>query len=188
MIRIVALSVAVLLGGCASVDAPASQRGSATDGLSPQDVSAGFGVAVVDGCAAAAEAGKTLAELASDRIVPETSGEQLITPKPGSTMWAPIPGKGIVTIEEEAGGAKCNVSAYGPPVESTFNAIVSALGARGYRSEPMPPAGARFYHHDLKLVANGRTVRVALVGNEPGAAGMRSRFSVISAYVSVTTP
>ena len=167
MIRTSAIAAAVLLASCASVDASSYRQSamSAAEGLTPQDVSTGFGIAVVDGCAAAAEAGKTLEQLGSDRIVP---------------------GQGIVAIEQ--GEGKCEVSAYGPPVESTFNAIVAALHARGYTSQPIPSAGFNFFRNDLTMTANGRTVHVMLVGNEPGAAGMRSRFSILSAYVGATTP
>lgn len=188
MIRASAIASALLLASCASVDAPRRTEppyGSASAGLSPQDVSAGFVVAVVEGCAAAAEADKRLEQLGSAKIVRET-GPTMIPLKPGATAWAPVPGQGIVTIEEEADG-KCNVSAYGPPVATTFDAIVSALRARGYAPQPVPEGGPKFYQHSLTLTANGRTVNVTLIGNEPGAAGMRSRFSITSGFVTVKT-
>jgi hypothetical protein len=189
MIRTFAFAGAILLGSCASVDTSSYRQSvtSAAEGLTPQDVSTGFAIAVVDGCAAAAEAGKTLEQLGNSKIVRETTPDPLRRPKPGSTLWAPIPGQGIVSIEQEQGGA-CDVSAYGPRVEPTFNAVVAALQARGYVSQPLPAAAFRSFEHDLKLTANGRTVRVMLIGNEPGAPGKISRFSILSAFVTVTTP
>ena len=185
MIRASAIASVLLLASCASVKSPprTAPYGSASTGLTPQEVSAGFVVAVVEGCAAAAEAGKRLEQLGSDKIVRET-GPTMIPLKPGATAWAPIPGQGIVTIEEEADG-KCNVSAYGPPVSATFDAIVSALRAKGYAPQPMPEGGPKFYQHSLTLTPNGRTVNVMLIGNDPGAASMRSRFSTLGAFVTV---
>lgn len=188
MIRRLGIAAVVLLASCATVEAPARQQvgPSSGQGLSPQEVSAGFAVAVVEGCAAAAEAGKTLAQLGSSKIVRET-GPSMIPLKAGATGWAPIPGQGIVSIEEEADG-KCNVSAYGPPVAATFDAVVSALRAKGYAPQPMPDGGPKFHQHSLALTADGRTVTVTLIGNDPGAAGMRSRFSIVSGFVTVKTP
>lgn len=189
MIRTLALATAILLASCASVDTSASRQTpmSAAEGLTPQDVATGFTIAVVEGCAAALEQGKTLEQLGSEKLVRETTPDPLRGPKPGSTMWAPVPGQGIVTIEQEQGG-QCNVSAYGPRVEPTFNSIVDALKAKGYVAEPTPAPGFRHFQHVLALNSNGRTVRVALIGNEPGAAGTLSRFSVISAFVTLATP
>jgi hypothetical protein len=188
MIRTFAVAAAVLLGACATSSAPAPWQvtAAAAEGLTPQEVSSGFVIAVVEGCAAAAEAGKTLEQLGSDRIVRDTTVDPLRRPKPGAILWAPVIGQGIVSIEEVDG--KCDVTAYGPPVEATFNAIVGALRGTGYVAQPMPPAGFKFFQHNFTMTANGRTISVALIGNEPGAAGMRSRFSIVSAFVSVTTP
>lgn len=188
MIRTFAFAAIVMLASCASVEASPRSNAmpSAGEGLTPQEVSSGFVIAVVDGCAAAAEAGKTLEELGGDKIVRESSPDPLLKPKPGAILWAPVVGKGIVTIEE--GGGRCDVAAYGPPIEVTFNAIAGALLARSYVSQPMPAAGFKSFQHDLVKTIDGRTVRVMLIGNEPGAPGMRSRFSTASAFVTVTTP
>jgi hypothetical protein len=187
MIRTLAIAAVATLGAYASVEAPARAQGSSSGGgLTPQEVSAGFVIAVVEGCAAAAEANKTLEQLGSDKFVRDTGPNMSGPPKPGAVMWAPKTGQGIVSIEEVDG--KCNVSAYGPQVEVTFAPIISALASKGYVVEPMEQADPRSFYHNLKLTADGRTVNVGLAGNEPGAPGMRSRFSTVFAFISVTTP
>jgi hypothetical protein len=187
MIRTFAIAAVAVLGASASVEAPAVAQGpSSGGGLTPQEVSAGFVIAVVEGCAAAAEANKTLEQLASDKFVRETGPTMTGPPKPGAVMWAPKTGQGIVSIEEV--GGKCNVSAYGPPVAVTFAPIISALVGKSYVAEPAQQTDPRSFYHTLKLTAEGRTVVVGLGGNEPGAPGMRSRFSTVFAFISVTTP
>lgn len=188
MIRTLVIAATTMLASCASVEAPPrySAMPSAGEELTPQEVSSGFVVAVVDSCAAAGEAGKTLEELGGEKIVRETSPDAIRAPKPGAILWAPVVGKGIVTIEES--GGECDVAAYGPPIEVTFNAIASALLARGYVSGPVAMAGFRSLHNELAKTIDGRTVRVTLMGNEPGAPGMRPRFSTASAFVRTTTP
>jgi hypothetical protein len=189
MIRTFGIASILLLASCATVEPPprnASPFTAPTAGLSPQEVATGFGIAVIDGCAAAAEAGQKLEQFATDKIVRDSSASLRGAPKPGVSTWAPKVGQGIVSIEESQ--TRCEVAAYGPPVESTFNTVVAALRAKGYVSQPMPPPPAKSFEHALKASANGRTVSVTLVGNEPGAPGMMSRFSGLYAFVTVSTP
>lgn len=187
MIRIAACVSSLALAGCASVEAPPRQMSSyAAPGLSPQDVATGFSIAVLEGCVAPAESGKTLEEAPSERIVRETAPDPIRQPKPGQTAWAPVPGQGIVTIH--TGGGSCDVSAYGPPVAPVFDGIAHALTAKGYQAVPITPEGPRHFASHLTKTADGRTVSVMLIGNEPGAAGRMSRFSGLSAFVTVKTP
>lgn len=187
MIRTLPIVSAVLFGACATVQAPAPQAPSPSPaaGLSAQDVAAGFAIAVVDGCVAAAEAGKTLEQLGSDKIVRDTSRSAMRL-KPEFTAWAPRLGQGIVTIDE--GAESCDVSAYGAPVQSTFDAIARALGDVGYQTTPVPSQGYRHFATSLSKAVEGRMVSVLLIGNEPGAAGTTSRFSGLSAFVTVKKP
>lgn len=178
-------ALALWLAGCATgpTPAPASQL---TYGLSPADVSNGFVASVLEGCVTGAERGVRLDQLGNYRILRDTVRNTARPPKPGYSAWAPGLGQGIVEIEDGPGG--CDVSAYGAPVESTFDLVAASLRAKGYVAQPTQPSAPKMFAHDFKRTADGRTVRVLLIGNEPGAPGMMSRFSGLSAYVTVTSP
>jgi hypothetical protein len=184
MRRLVVSALSAALVAACATGQPGSPAQPSSN-LTAEDVAAGFATAVVDGCAAALEAGKTLGQLANGNFILDSNRPATRPTKPGYTAWEPRRGEGIVAIDDGPGG--CNVSAYGPPVESTFNAIVSALRARGYVSRATK-AETKLFAHDLTMTANGRTVRVFLVGNEPGAPGMMSRFSGLDAFVSIIAP
>lgn len=151
--------------------------------LSPEDVEAGFIMAVMDGCANAAETGRTLDQLNPYRIIRDTNRGKARAPKPGYTAWAPGIGVGVVEIDDGPGG--CDVSAYGASVASTFHAIAGALTARGYVAETADPSAAGSVRHDLTRIVGGRAVRVVLAGSEAGTSGGASQFSRLSATVTV---
>jgi len=78
----------------------------------------------------------------------------------------------------------CEVFAYGPPAQATLVAAGEALVAKGFAVDsPLKPTAGIFYVSYAKQ-AGGRTVRVSLSGNDPGAPGTRSRFSTLGARVS----
>jgi hypothetical protein len=191
MIRTFVLAPALLLGACATVSnappSPPAARSQATAGpaagLSPQQVSQGFVEAVVQGCAAAAEAGKPISEVAGTVIVRDDGRSAGgMKPRNGGEPWAPASAKGIVMID--AAPTECEVGAYGPPAQATLVATGEALVAKGFAvASPMTSSGGIFFVKYSKQ-AGGRTVAVDLTGNEPGAPGMRSRFSTLTAKVT----
>ena len=133
----------------------------------------------------AAERGVTLDQMSTYRILRDTVRSTTRPPKPGYTAWAPGLGQGVVEIEDGPGG--CDVAAYGAPVESTFDIVVASLRTRGYELAPAVASQPKSFMRDLSMkTATGRTVRVVLSGNEPGAAGTMSRFSTLLAMVTVT--
>jgi hypothetical protein len=187
MKRILVLASALCLAACAAAGTPPTSSGrSAGGGLSVSDVTTGFLVGVINGCAAAAEAGKTLEQLNSPMIVRDDGRDAMLKPRDCYTPWAPGIGKGIVTIDD--GAASCEVSAYGVPVEATFAAIVLKLGEQGYTAKPGVVPGAKHYATDLSKTVGGRTINVSLGGSEPGAVGRMSRFSTVLGVVRVSTP
>lgn len=152
-------------------------------GLSPADVSIGFTMSVLEACVPGAERGVRLDQLGNYRILRDTIRGASRPPKPGNTAWAPGLGQGIVEIEDGPGG--CDVSAHGAPIDSTFEIILSSLRARGYASQAAQALPSSSVGHELVRTVNGRTVKVVLAGNGPGAA---SEFSGLTANVTVTSP
>ena len=184
MIRKVMVASLAMLGACATV-ATAPAPGRAPDGMiALADVVTGFTVAVIDGCVAAAEAGQTLADLNSPLIVSDSDRGFFSPLRPGFTPWAPKIAKGIVTIEENA--EMCDIATYGIPIESSFASVASKLVERGYSIQPSAPLPEKFFETLLKKTVDGRIVTVALNGNEPGAPGMRSRFGIALAKITVS--
>lgn len=180
--RLVTLSAALMLAACATEPRP-----QLAYGLSPGDVSSGFIMSVLEACVVAAERGVTLDQMGNYRILRDTIRSTARPPKPGYTAWAPGLGQGIVEIEDGPGG--CDVAAHGAAVESTFDVVAGALRARGYSLETSEPSQPDFIKRELRTkTANGRSVRVVLTGNEPGAAGASSQFSALSAAITSTAP
>lgn len=170
---------ALLLGACATEPRP-----QLAYGLSPGDVSNGFIMSVLEACVVAAERGVTLDQMGNYRILRDTIRSTARPPKPGYAAFAPGLGQGVVEIEDGPGG--CDVAAHGAPVETTFNIVIASLKARGYALEPAAPSQPKSFSHDLRTkAANGRSVRVVLTGNEPGAS---SEFSRLSAAITSTAP
>ena len=181
--RIWVSASALMLAACAT----APPRPQLAYGLSPEDVMNGFVISVLEACVPAAERGIALDKMSTYRILRDTIRSTARPPKPGYTAWAPGLGQGIVEIEDGPGG--CDVAAHGAPVGATFDIVVSALRARGYALQPAQASQPKFVTHELTTkTANGRSVRVVLTGNEPGAAGASSQFSGLSAAITSTSP
>ena len=179
--QLVTLSAALVLAACATEPRP-----QLAYGLSPGDVSSGFIMSVLEACVVAAERGVTLDQMGNYRILRDTIRSTARPPKPGYTAWAPGLGQGIVEIEDGPGG--CDVAAHGAPVGATFDIVVSTLRARGYALQPAQASQPKFVTHELTTkTASGRSVRVVLTGNEPGAAGASSQFSGLSAAITSTS-
>ncbi len=182
--RISITSAATLLLAACATEPPRPQLAY---GLSPADVSNGFIMSVLEACVPAAERGVTLDQMSTYRILRDAVRSTARPPKPGYTAWAPGLGQGVVEIEDGPGG--CDVAAHGAPVENTFAIIVSSLGARGYALEAADPSQPGVVTRELTTkAANGRSVRVVLSGNEPGAAGASSQTSALSAAITSAAP
>lgn len=166
------------------VGAPASaQQPQLAYGLSPSDVEQGFIMAVIDGCANAAETGRTLDQLNPYRIIRDTNRGAALAPRPGYTAWAPGIGVGVVRIDDGPGG--CEVIAHGASVQDTFDVLASLLQARGYAAQADGSPGAGEIGRILVREADGRRVRVLLSGRDVGT-GAATGFSELSASVTVT--
>jgi hypothetical protein len=91
----------------------------------------------------------------------------------------------IVLLEGEAGHTQCRVSAYGPPVGPTFNVVQQRIEAPdlGFVETASDTSTPRVVHKTFEMTRDGRRYSVSLNGNDPGAAGTRSRFSTLTATV-----
>lgn len=177
--RLLIVAASMLLVG-----APASaQQPQLAYGLSPSDVEQGFIMGVMDGCANAAETGRTLDQLNPYRIIRDTNRGAALAPKEGYTAWAPGIGVGVVRIDDGPGG--CEVIAHGASVQDAFGIIVSSLRARGYVEQPAQALPSSQFAHELVRSANGRTVKIVLQGHDPATA---SAFSGLTAHVTATVP
>ncbi|MEQ1610656.1 MAG: hypothetical protein ABL956_17090 [Hyphomonadaceae bacterium] len=175
-------AMALLIAACATAEPPPSLP----FGLSAGDVATGF-IMAVESCTSAAETGRTIGQLSSYRIIPDTTRGAARAPKPGYTAWAPSLGMGVVEIEEGPGA--CDVSAYGAVVDNTLNVVAAGLREKGYALQPAQPSPPKSFFHDLTTkTANGRTVKVILMGNEPSGAAGASPFSTLMAHVMVAAP
>ena len=87
---------------------------------------------------------------------------------------------GVVHIKENLLGASCQVSAYGIPVESTFDQTVSRLQKQSFIAEEVNAQPELVFFHHLTKTKGDLKVRATLNGNEPGAAGTLSRFSTLA--------
>ena len=173
---------ALLLAGCATAAPPPPLP----FGLSAGDVATGF-IMAVESCTSAAETGRTLGQLSSYRIIPDSTRGAARAPKPGYKAWAPSLGMGVVEIEEGPGA--CDVSAYGAVVENTLNVVAAGLRDKGYAQQSAQPSAPKSFLHDLTTkTANGRIVKVILMGNEPSGAAGASPHSTLMAHVMVTAP
>ncbi len=171
----------LLLAVCGAAPAMGQEKQLAY-GLSPADVESGFIMAVMDGCTNAAETGRTLDQLNPYRIIRDTNRGAALAPKAGYTAWAPGIGVGIVRIDDGPGG--CEVFAHGASVPSTFDAVASALLAKGYVAQAGGSSASGAVRRELVRDANGRSVKVVLSGDEAGASGNQTGFSQLSAVIT----
>lgn len=165
------------------VAAPATaQEAQLAYGLSASDVEAGFIMAVMDGCTNAAETGRTLDQLNPYRIIRDTNRGAALAPKAGASAWAPGIGVGIVRIDDGPDG--CEVFAHGASVSGAFDAVASALLAKGYVAQSGSSPASGTVRRELVRDANGRSVKVVLSGDEAGASGNQTGFSQLSAIIT----
>ena len=186
---IAGLVIAVLALGLASGAPGHAQTGlhpAISPSLSPQDVASAFADGVVEVCAPAVVSGKRLSVLAPAiraRIsrASDPDAARQVGAEAGDGVWDVVSAKGVVRIREHDG--RCVVSAYGPPAVATLAQVARRLEGSGQGFERLAPTPGVGASEALVRTAGGARVQVMLQGSEPGKAGDKSRFSVLTATV-----
>jgi hypothetical protein len=189
---VVALGVA--LGGVApatgqtigQATGQASLPEAISSNLSPQDVAKAFEDAVVEVCAPAVIGGHGLAVLspaARARVFPliEPDARRQVGAEAADGVWEVSAARGVVRIHEH--GGRCVVTAYGPPAAATLVQVARRLAASGQGFERLVATPGRGAAESLVRKKDGSRVQVRLAGSEPGMAGNKSRFSVLTATI-----
>jgi hypothetical protein len=186
MYRLVILGLAAALISGAPSLAQTGLHPAISPSLSPQDVASAFEDAVVGICAPAVVSGTRLAALApairarlSRSSDPDAARQ--VGAEAGDGVWEVIAAKGVVRIREHDG--RCVVSAYGPPAAATLAQVARRLQGSGQGFERLAPTPGVPASEALVRAAGAKRVQVMLQGSEPGMAGHKSRFSVLTATV-----
>ncbi|MFZ4687149.1 MAG: hypothetical protein ACOYMK_16245 [Hyphomonadaceae bacterium] len=162
-----------------------AQRSAVSADLSPAAAGEAFKQAVVSVCLPAVSgAGVSALALAQDGKVQPTQDVETrrqAGAAPDETVWDVADARGVVTVREKAG--QCVVTVYGPASGPTVADTTLALVLRGFEALVGPADGFR---QTLTGRSNGRRMLVQMSGANPGAPGHRSKFSVVSASVSLS--
>jgi hypothetical protein len=159
--------------------------GPATGQASVRSVAQGFANAVTLYCLPNVIDGTSLPELMALDLpadIEPASAARL----PGRRAWV-ISGLGeIVTLETSRDPTSCSVSAYGPPVGATFDALATGLTQQvaGFSEQDAAGNSRGVTRRRFEIARDGARYQLVLSGNEPGAPGTRSRFSTLTATVS----
>jgi hypothetical protein len=176
---------AVSLAGCAGAgteNASVEQQSSAD----PQKEAQAFVDAVYRLCVPAVESGNDFEELeiaGSGAFRPWKSGEQPLLGGSGPGHYRTEAGVVQVDLTD---GDNCRVDAYGLPVKQVFDVVSASITqpSVGYAlSDNQLDDKPRTFTRGFVKSDDGVEYRVFLGGNEPGAAGTRSRFSTLRASV-----
>lgn len=161
-----------------------AQRDAVSAGLSPEMAAEAFLGAIRDVCVPGVVGGgvSSLAAARAGRVQPTQDADMRRQAGASSdeTVWDVAAARGVVTVREGAG--QCAASVYGPGVAPTIMAAMRDLSGAGF--EAVAGAAGDGFTQTLLGESGGQRLRVQLSGAEPGAAGHRSRFSVITAVVS----
>lgn len=191
-----------MAGVCLSLVACAATTGGSgaaarytapSQGASVQAVTQSFVDAVTEYCvrhvlleeavAAISEANPRLSSLS------EASGRRAMM-RVLDRAWVLDDSGDIVMLDVADDGTACRVNAYGPPARATI-AVTAQIVQAMWDGEPIavePDPSPLVIDRRVRLHRNGRTVDVYIGGNEPGAPGRMSRFSTLSASVSLRDP
>jgi hypothetical protein len=178
------IRVLVLLAVAAAATAHA-QRDAVSAALSPEAAGQAFQRAVTDVCIPAA-AGNGVSALGGARQGALQPTQDPETRKQAGasvdeTVWDVNAARGVVTVRERAG--QCVVSVYGPSAGPTILATMRGLSGLGFEELAGPTASG--FTQTLVGTSGGKRMTVQLSGAEPGAPGNRSKFSVVTAAVSL---
>ena len=158
-----------------------AQRSAVSPDLSPAAAGDTFKQAVVSVCLPAVSgAGVSALALARDGKVQPTQDVETRR-QADETVWDVADARGVVTVREKAG--QCVVTVYGPASGPTVADATLALVMRGFEALAGPADG---FTQTLTGRSNGRRMLVQLSGANPGAPGHQSKFSVVSATVSLS--
>ena len=177
------VALVVSVGACASPKAPIEPSPAK---VAAEQVTTGFRTAVVDVCLAAAMAGTPVGNFATETgpIEVETNATlvKLAKPQKGDEVWSSRAAKGTVVIRSN--GRECQVSAMGPPVKATLDAVKQALNdPHGFVPDnSAEPKAANNYQRFSKKVG-ARTFYVTLSGTEAGA---KEHYSMLTATVTAS--
>lgn len=162
-----------------------AQRSAVSPDLSPAAAGDTFKQAVVSVCLPAVSGtGVSALALARDGKVQPTQDVETrrqAGAAPDETVWDVADARGVVTVREKAG--QCVVTVYGPASGPTVADATLALVLRGFEALAGPADG---FTQTLTGRSNGRRMLVQLSGANPGTAGHQSKFSVVSATVSLS--
>lgn len=176
------MKAAVILVAIAASGAAHAQRSAVSADLSPEVAGQVFRQTIADVCVSAV-AGNGVSSLGAardGRLSPTQDADtrRQAGASANETVWDVAAARGVVTVRES--GGRCSVSVYGPSVASTIMGATQALSGDGF--EALAGDGFR---QGLLGERGGKRVSVQLSGVEPGAQGHQSRFSVITAAVTL---
>lgn len=183
----------VALSSCASeIGASTKSRASsvASHSTSPEDVQESFADSVTEVCV------PMFPEIGDLKEIAQTSGIHLERLKAGSTFPGGIvtampvyrTDDGITHIRQNLIAGACEVFAYGAPVGATFDRVASVLTDDEMQYSEIVGTGVEIPEKTFLRVFEKNEAdivyTVSLSGNEPGAPGTMSRFSMLRATVS----
>lgn len=162
-----------------------AQRSAVSADLSPEAAAESFTRTILDVCvpAIAGNGVSSLAAAREGRVQPtqDAATRRQAGAGVGETVWDVSAARGVVTVSEAQ--ATCSVSVYGPPAAPTIMAAMSGLSALGFEALAGPAFSG--FAQTLAGASGGKRMTVQLGGIEPGAPGHQSKFSVVTATVSV---
>lgn len=161
-----------------------AQRSAVSADLSPAAAAEAFKQAVVSVCVPAVTGGgvSALALAREGNVQPTQDAEtrRQAGAAADETVWDVADARGVVTVREKAG--QCVVTVYGPASGPTVADATLALVLRGFEALAGPADG---FTQTLTGRRNGRRMLVQLSGANPGGPGHQSKFSVVTATVSL---
>ncbi len=180
-------SLALLAGTARADDTPSVAAEPRTD-LTRNSAEAAFGGAILFACMSALETGQPIADLPEaerSALRPATPEERNMSrgrdkPVP---VWTSLILGGHLTVTETS-SSRCDVSAYGLPVDETFRQAMAAvaLARPDFHDVPQKP-GYNPIVYQMEGDYNGAHYIVHMEGAEPGGFGHAFRFSLLSGWV-----
>lgn len=179
------ITASLLVLAVVAASAAHAQRSAVSADLSPAAAGEAFKQAVVSVCVPSVSgAGVSALALAREGKVQPTQDAETRRQAGAAadeTVWDVVDARGVVTIRE--GSGRCVVSVYGPEAAPTVADAKLALVLRGFDALAAPADGLT---QTLTGRSNDRRITVQLSGANPGAPGHQSKFSVVTATVSVS--
>ncbi len=173
----------LVLAATVTVGGAQAQRSAVAADLSPEKAGAAFSQAVLDVCvpAAAGNGVSSRAAAREGRVQPTQDADtrRQVGAQASETVWDVVAARGVVVARE--GQGRCTVSVYGPAVGPTILSATQALSRGGFEAL----VGAGSASQTLLGTRDGKRISVQVSGMEPGAPGHQSRFSVVTATVTV---